>query len=246
MTEDPPSATAQRPDLPASIDAVIAAGMAKEPSERPPSASALMRRAAEALGVSAIETVAATPPARRRTALIAGVVAAVAVVAVIAGFLLGGSGGGDGALNSSASAGNIQLNFPDGWERRTGSGGIPGLDLPLPLVLAPPGQSDDVIVAGRANQPGPGLLPRELTRLLPRRPRGEAVRLGRFEALRYADLRPFGLDGMATVFAVPTTTGVVLVGCRDRGSPSFGEDCERVAGTLRVLRAKPVRLPPER
>ena len=45
----PPQATELRPDLPPAIDAVIAAGMAKAPGERPASASELIRAAAGAL-----------------------------------------------------------------------------------------------------------------------------------------------------------------------------------------------------
>ena len=45
----PPQATELRPDLPPGIDAVIAAGMAKAPEQRPASASELIRAAAGAL-----------------------------------------------------------------------------------------------------------------------------------------------------------------------------------------------------
>jgi serine/threonine protein kinase len=48
--EVPPSVTAHRPDLPPGIDDVIARGMAKEPSDRPASALALVKAAEEALG----------------------------------------------------------------------------------------------------------------------------------------------------------------------------------------------------
>ena len=49
--EQPPSLRERRPDLPASIDAVIARALAKEPEERYPSCGELAAAAAAALGV---------------------------------------------------------------------------------------------------------------------------------------------------------------------------------------------------
>src|SRR4051812_31294296 len=48
MSDEPPSVTEARPDLPAALDAVIRKAMAKEPEARHESASALMRDAEEA------------------------------------------------------------------------------------------------------------------------------------------------------------------------------------------------------
>jgi serine/threonine protein kinase len=50
VTEDPPSVSARRPELPAGLDEVIAAGMAKEPDERPRTARALVTDMLRALG----------------------------------------------------------------------------------------------------------------------------------------------------------------------------------------------------
>jgi serine/threonine-protein kinase len=50
ICEPPPSVHDRRPELPRSLDDVIAAGMAKEPEDRPSSASALVRDMLEALG----------------------------------------------------------------------------------------------------------------------------------------------------------------------------------------------------
>lgn len=50
VNDPPPSVTADRPDLPPAIDGVIATGLAKEPEDRMPSASALIGDAARALG----------------------------------------------------------------------------------------------------------------------------------------------------------------------------------------------------
>jgi serine/threonine-protein kinase len=48
--EEPPSVSARRPELPAALDDVIAAGMAKDPDDRPPSARALLTEMLRALG----------------------------------------------------------------------------------------------------------------------------------------------------------------------------------------------------
>jgi serine/threonine protein kinase len=50
VTEDPPSVSAKRPELPAALDDVIAAGMAKDPDDRPPTARALLTEMLRALG----------------------------------------------------------------------------------------------------------------------------------------------------------------------------------------------------
>jgi serine/threonine kinase PknH len=49
LTEPPPRISELRPDLPSALDDVIAQGMAKQPADRPPSATALMKLAADAL-----------------------------------------------------------------------------------------------------------------------------------------------------------------------------------------------------
>jgi serine/threonine-protein kinase len=50
VVEPPPSVRARRPELPPELDEVIAAGMAKDPDERPSSASALVADMFYALG----------------------------------------------------------------------------------------------------------------------------------------------------------------------------------------------------
>jgi serine/threonine kinase PknH len=50
VTEEPPSISARRPELPAAVDEVIAAGMAKDPDDRPPTARALLTDMLRALG----------------------------------------------------------------------------------------------------------------------------------------------------------------------------------------------------
>ena len=50
VVDPPPSLRERRPELPAALDEVIAAGMAKEPDERPPTARALLTDMLRALG----------------------------------------------------------------------------------------------------------------------------------------------------------------------------------------------------
>jgi serine/threonine protein kinase len=50
VVDDPPSVSARRPELPAALDEVIAAGMAKDPEDRPSTARALVTDMLRALG----------------------------------------------------------------------------------------------------------------------------------------------------------------------------------------------------
>ncbi len=78
LEEDPPSATALRPELPGAIDEVVARGLAKDPADRQDSCTALVDEARAALGLT-------EPAARRRWRLLTavGIVAVLAVVAVL-------------------------------------------------------------------------------------------------------------------------------------------------------------------
>jgi serine/threonine-protein kinase len=50
IAEPPPGVRERRPELPRALDVVLAAGMAKDPDDRQPSAGALVVEMAEALG----------------------------------------------------------------------------------------------------------------------------------------------------------------------------------------------------
>src|SRR6478735_1815341 len=71
LKQPPPSVTALRPELPESLDAVIARGMAKDPDQRPRSATQLIADAAAVAGGGEIER--ETGVAQLRTFLIADV-----------------------------------------------------------------------------------------------------------------------------------------------------------------------------
>lgn len=65
VIEAPPRVTERRPELPAALDEVIASGMAKEPQERPSSATELILAASRAFGSGSSQS----PPASQGTRL---------------------------------------------------------------------------------------------------------------------------------------------------------------------------------
>jgi hypothetical protein len=64
VIEPPPRVTERRPELPAALDQVIASGMAKEPDERPSSATELIRAASRAFGSGAPQSTPASQDTR--------------------------------------------------------------------------------------------------------------------------------------------------------------------------------------
>jgi hypothetical protein len=149
MNEPVPPISERRPELPPALDEAFAAGLAKDPSDRPPSAHAFVSAATAALGSSAVaelgppapsraQAAETLPPAREhrsaregrrsvaaRGRVLAGIVAVAVIVAGGAGFGIGRSG-------------------------RAGVTGLAGLPaptlvrgaLPLGSALAPGPQSD--------------------------------------------------------------------------------------------------------
>ena len=98
LVEPPPQASAHVPQLGTDFDDVIARGMAKDPAERPASASELLAAAARALGVDlpsrrglagVEERGSRRPPAIRMRRISKRAVAAAVIVAALAGLAAG-------------------------------------------------------------------------------------------------------------------------------------------------------------
>jgi hypothetical protein len=143
----------------------------------------------------------------------------------------------DTGLSSSTTAGALNLRFPGNWERRGEAPDIPGLKLKDQVALGPAASEDQGVVAGMSDATGPLLLPTPFLASLGEGLRkGDRVKLGKLEALRYEGLEPEGFDRSLTVFAAPTSGGVATIACYapPGGGQAFRPDCERVASSLAV------------
>jgi serine/threonine-protein kinase len=189
-------------------------------------------------------------PARPRGFFIA--LGVLVVAAAAAGLLIGGSGsssGSDGeeapALTSSASASGLELSFPDDWTRGQGGAQIPGLPL-NDITLAAQGQQGSGLQAGMTNGSGVTLLPKAFLATLPSEPKGEPVKMGKFQAYRYAGLKPQGSSGALTVYTVPSSGGVATTACQATAAnaDAFLPECERVAASLQLTGVKAIPLGP--
>jgi DNA-binding beta-propeller fold protein YncE/tRNA A-37 threonylcarbamoyl transferase component Bud32 len=101
LNDPPPAVTADRPELPATLDAVIARAMAKAPDDRFPTGAALATAAQAALesgakGEPAPARVRAAPRPKRRLVLAGAALLAAVVIGLVAVLAGGGGGGGDG------------------------------------------------------------------------------------------------------------------------------------------------------
>jgi predicted Ser/Thr protein kinase len=168
---------------------------------------------------------------------------AAAVVAAAVGFLLGGGSSSSGeAFSNTASAGDLELSFPAGWQHLASAPAIPGLAFSQPLALAPAaaggagsGASGERLVAGELSASGPSLLPAAFTSALGGAPpHPQAVRLGALQAYRYSGLSVQGLAGPLTLYAVPTAGGVATVACVGAGDAARSTQCSQIAATLKL------------
>jgi hypothetical protein len=259
-----PDGQAGAPTRPAAAVGPAAAGGAETVEARSPEhsgAAAGATRAGQAAAAGAAASAAPTAPGaaaaagagaggetarpERRRGLpvpLAGLAVALMAVAATVGFLAGGSGseGGSEEFTSSASAGSLALSFPDGWRRVADAPRLPGMRFSSPIALAPPGGGEARLVAGSVRGSGPTLLPATFRARLSEQPSpDDPVRLGDVDGLRYEGLSPRGLDGAATVYAVPTTQNVATVACvAPPAAQDFLADCERVAATLELSGAR--------
>jgi protein kinase-like protein len=195
-------------------------------------------------GAAGTKVAPARAPAKLSPAIVAAVAAGVIALAAV-GFVAGNSGSGGSstpANNSSLSAGPITITFPDSWQRVTSAQRIPGLTFMDPISVAPKGgPAVGALTAGTVSAGGPTLLPASFTsELSGPAPKGDPVKLGKLQALRYTGLEPKAYPQELTVYAVPTDAGVVTVACSAAAAQAakFLPDCERAASTLTLAGAK--------
>jgi hypothetical protein len=190
---------------------------------------------------------AAAPAKERSTAArVAMIAVPLAVVAIVAGFLVGGSGKSDNSastLPNRATVGHLRVDYPAGWALGAASTRIPGITFQNPMVLSPAPSSAALQAGDVADAAGPTLLsPAFRAKLVGALPAATAVRLGALQAYRYSGLHVRGLDGTLTVYAVPTTTGVVTLACwtASSGVPrTFPAQCGDVAATAALVGSSP-------
>jgi hypothetical protein len=203
---------------------------------------------AGAAGASTGSATATRPVGGRRAGILA-VATALVLAAVAGGYLAGhgGSGGASASFTNSASAGAVELSFPDGWQRSAASTGIPGLTFSQPLTLAAAGPTAGTLTLGLVDGSGPTLLPASFRARLQGTPASpdDPVALATLQAYRYTGLRVKGLAGALTIYAIPTSAGVATVACHaDAPAGGFLAQCDRVAATLRLSGVQPYALGP--
>ena len=181
-----------------------------------------------------------------------GSFAAIGVVLAIAagagGAVIGGSSGGDAAEpapTSVAATGGLSLRFPADWQTQPSPPDIPGLEFQDRIGLAPKASTvAEGLVAGRLPSSGARLLP---AALVPeeRASARDAVRLGKADAFRYANLRPEGFTGAVTVYVVLTDRGRTAIACYS-ATPSarFEARCSGLAASLELTEGKAAALTP--
>jgi predicted Ser/Thr protein kinase len=223
------------------------------PADSPIAAPGASTAARATVPAAAPPGAAEAPAAARRGGLTgAGIalLAALGAAAAIGGFLIG-SGGSDAdqtaePFGNSASAGSVEVTFPDGYSRVSEEPEVPGVRFREPIVLAASSPRGARLVVGQVAGSGPELLSTGLKGRLPDSPpTGQTVRLGDLQALRYPRLAPRGLDGTLQLYAVPTTAGVATIACTGSEAESFRRDCEAIATTLRLTGANAYTLGPQ-
>jgi serine/threonine protein kinase len=258
VSEPPPRISEQRPELPATIDDVLARGLAKDPAGRYPTATQLIRDAQAALELRAPARDAGTssngvrsgfgetivdPGLLRRAPTIAveperprpsrWLVAALAVLcagAIAGGFLLGHSFTGTASPpDHTAVAGSVSFSYPDAqWD----------------VAAANTTLQNPVFLRGRQKVQGGSLLAGiaptvDARTLLPsgtKHGRAELVRLGDQDALRYASRNH-------ATYAIPLDRGAFLILCS--GKPDALRHCESVATSVVFNGPKPGRIGPD-
>jgi tRNA A-37 threonylcarbamoyl transferase component Bud32 len=261
----PPPPSDVRPDLPHELDDVLAAGLAKDPAERPRTARELVEAAAPALehlppavrpartdgraarplddtldepltGLPPPPTIEVEEP--RGLSWPFRVAAALAlVVAAIVGAWLGQRSPEAGSEERFAGDGLLAFEAPDGWTA-VRPPRLSGLTLERPAALAPANAPRRVTFVAGATQAGPPtFLPHSLLDGLARPPRRSLVRLESGVAYRYARPVPTGFGGALTVFVLPAGGSSAVAACTaPRAEEPLLRECESLVRTLEIRR----------
>jgi predicted Ser/Thr protein kinase len=267
VSEPPPRVSERRPELPAALDAVVARGLAKQPSERFPSATELVNAAQ-----AAFELNPTGPPLSERTAQPASnsrrqfdetvvdpgvlrhapVIVADEARGLPARWVLAAAG----LLCAGLGAAGFLLGHSWTHVRHSPL----GVAVAGPIQLSfPTGDWQPARVPRGTEQRNPvalksrraegtlvaGMTPSVNAKtLLPSgtRPRGKRslVRLGRYDAVRY---RSRGAAQNADLYAVPVGAGAATIVCR--GKLITLERCESVASTLLLRGVTPATVGPD-
>jgi hypothetical protein len=153
-------------------------------------------------------------------------------------------------LVTSVTSRRLALRFPRGWSTVRRAPGL-GLALTGGTAVAPtrtpagPSVAFGMVREHRADNTAllPDAFLARIGQAAGTTPARRLVRLPaqRLQAWRYADLRPGTGSLSVSVYTVPTTKGVAVVACSAPTALAarFAGDCARVAGSLRLLRARP-------
>ena len=197
-------------------------------------------------------------PSARRSRAFPILLVAAPLLAIVAGLLIGSSGGEDPPESAepvtpvAAQAGTVKV--PAGFAKLSEVPAIPGLELEGAAAAAPGGRDGDRAVAvGLAEADDETLLPDAFQRELglgdDEIPDRTPVKLGEdgLQAYRYENLKPAGFDRNVTLYAAPTTEGVVTVAClaQPADAKAFKPGCEAIANTLSPAAGDPFPVGPD-
>jgi len=184
---------------------------------------------------------AAAPRRRGRRRALLGLQILAALGAGAAALHVGQSGANSAVVLAHTTANaDVSVGVPERWRRSSSDLAMGSLGLRDAIVLRPGSIGGAMIMTGLARAKGATLLPAAVTELLDHVPPPASVRLDRLTALRYGDLRVAGLTRRLTVFAAPTTGGVLVLACLAPrpDAAALRPACDRVARSLRLTRAR--------
>jgi serine/threonine protein kinase len=149
-------------------------------------------------------------------------------------------------LSGSASTRALEVSLPADWTRAARQSG-PTFGMKEPLQLNAPQPSAHILI-GIAPSSSPTLLPSQLLVALGQTPQPSTITLKGASFYRYLDLQPRGTTANQSVYARPTTDGVLLGLCTlpRREAHLLNTECERILASVVVPAASSLALGPSR